>query len=156
MSEQFFKKSSESCDIIISVICIDRCEMKNVQLFVLFFVGDSRLLSLCVPVWNKFSLWRRTFHCTFDFQNFCTAKERSLRFVFRHKRADGHIAEGSRGSRPLPFFYTVQIVPSNSLTNLEETFWKVSKKKNPSKRSTNINLLKFFKAALTRVLINVE
>ena len=28
------------------LLCIDRCEMKNVQLFLLFSVGDSCLLSL--------------------------------------------------------------------------------------------------------------
>ena len=32
---------------------------------------------------------------------------------------------GSRGSGPLPFFDTVQIVPSNFSTNLEETLWKL-------------------------------
>ena len=54
--------------------CFDRCEMKNLHLLLLFFVGDSCLLSLCILVWNKFSLRRRTFHCTFDFLNFCTVK----------------------------------------------------------------------------------
>ena len=31
-----------------------------------------------------------------------------------------HLPGGSRGSGPLPFFDTFQIVPSNSSTNLEE------------------------------------
>ena len=34
----------------------------------------------------------------------------------------------SWGSRPLPLFHTVQIVSSNSSTNLEETLWKFSLK----------------------------
>ena len=38
----------------------------------------------------------------------------------------GHLAGRSRGSRPLPFLNTVQIVPSSSSTNLEEALWKIS------------------------------
>ena len=49
------------------LLCIDRFEMKKVQPFLLFFVGNSCLLSLRMLVWNKFPLQRRTFHCTFDF-----------------------------------------------------------------------------------------
>ena len=54
--------------------CFDRCEMKNLHLLLPFFAGDSCLLFLCMLIWNKFSLQRRTFHCTFDFLNLCTVK----------------------------------------------------------------------------------
>ena len=89
-----------------------------------FSLLASCLLSLCMFLCNKFFLRRRTFHCKFDFLNLCTMKESSLWFVFRHKHTDVH--GGSRGSRPLSFFCTVDIVPSNSLTNLKETLWKIS------------------------------
>ena len=49
------------------LLCIDRFEMKKVQPFLLFFVGNSCLPSLLMLVWNKFPLQGRTFHCTFDF-----------------------------------------------------------------------------------------
>ena len=32
-----------------------------------FFAGNNCLLALCMFVWNRFSLQRRTFHCIFDF-----------------------------------------------------------------------------------------
>ena len=105
--------------------CFDRCEMKNLHLLLLFFAGDSCLLSLCMLVWNKFSLRTRTFRCAFDFLNLCTVKQRSLWFAFRHKHTGAH--GGSRGSRPLPFFYIVKTVPS-TLTKLKQTLWKISLK----------------------------
>ena len=45
----------------------------------------------------------------------------------KHK-SGAHLARGSRGSGPLPFFDKVQILPSNSLTNLEETLSEISLK----------------------------
>ena len=70
----------------------ERCGMKNVQPLLLLFAGDSCSLPLCMPVWKNFS-WRwRTFHCTFDFQNLCTMKERSLWFVFKQK----HVVEEAK------------------------------------------------------------
>ena len=44
------------------------------------------------------------------------------------RRASGGRGGGSRGSGPLPIFDIVQIVPSNSSTNLEETMYKISLK----------------------------
>ena len=47
-------------------------------------------------------------------------------------RLAGGRGGGVQGSGPLPFFDTVQIVPSNSSTNLEETLWKISLKNEES------------------------
>ena len=120
-----FLKRAASYATLSFLLCIDRCEMKNVQLLLLFFADNSYLPSHCMLAWNKFSLQRRTFHCTFNFKNLCTTKKRSFRFVFKHKHRRASTGV-SRGSRPLPFFCTVQIMSSNYLTYLEETLWKIS------------------------------
>ena len=64
--------------------------MKNVQPLLLFVNGDSCLPSLthslCILVWNIFSLWKRTLYSTFDFQSLCIVKERPIQFVFKHKQ----------------------------------------------------------------------
>ena len=72
MSRRCFKKKTASHTTLSFLLCIDKCEMKNVQLLLLFFSRDSCLLSVYVLLWNKFSLQRRTFHCTFHFSNLCT------------------------------------------------------------------------------------
>ena len=60
----------------------------------------------------------------------CILKDRQLCLhkYLKYWVPGAHLAEGSRGSGSLPFFDTVQTVPSNSSTNLEETPWKLSLK----------------------------
>ena len=54
-----FSKSCDSCNIMWCT--------KNIQSLLLFFTDNSYFLSLCMFVWNKFFLQKRTFHCTFNF-----------------------------------------------------------------------------------------
>ena len=55
------------------------------------------------------------------------AQQRKGHFgLFLDTNTGVHLLGGSRGSRPLPFFCTVQIMSSNYLTDLEETLWKIS------------------------------
>ena len=55
-----------------------------------------------------------------SFHNICRIE--ACNFFKNELFPGAHLGGGSRGSRPLPFFDTVQIVPSNSETNLQETF----------------------------------
>ena len=55
-----------------------------------------------------------------SFYNICRIE--ACNFFKNELFPGAHLGGGSRGSRPLPFFDTVQIVPSNSETNLQETF----------------------------------
>ena len=64
---------------------------------------------------------------------------------------------GRERSGPLPFFDTVQTVPSNSSTNFEETLWKINLK-NERIDQDDVStgswsfLLKFFSTNLRRIL----
>ena len=131
--------------------------MKNMQLLLLFFADNSCLLSHCMLAWNKFSLRRRTFHCTFNFKNLCTTKKRSFRFVFRHKHRRASTGGFQGIQTPALFLYSPNYVLKlfnrfrrNALEN------QFKQRKNSAKRCINSILLKFFNATLRRVLMNVK
>ena len=48
ISKQFFLKKTAGHATLSFLLCIDRCEMKNVQPLLLFLTGGSCLLLLCM------------------------------------------------------------------------------------------------------------
>ena len=74
---------------------------------------------------HKFLLALFTHKCYRNFLSMLTKKTKQKQICYV---SDAYIGRESRGSVPLPFFDTDEIVPSNSSTNIVETLRKLSLK----------------------------